>query len=158
MTQRIGRSRALVLGLSLVALAAGAQQGETGRQGAGQAGAAVLWLMGGLAGIEELLEPGFSVEKIVATVGYFVPPPAGQAQMPQRAGNVAGARSTTSDPRNYLSAAQIDTLLPLMRELEGNPFPSPSKAKGMQQAVDSVLSKAQQKEWESYLASVQKQL
>ena len=59
------------------------------------------------------------------------------------------------DPRLYLSKSQIELLKPLLRALEVNPMPSPSKARAIQAEVDSILTGDQKKayaDWRKAMA------
>jgi hypothetical protein len=54
------------------------------------------------------------------------------------------------DPALFFSAAQVDSLTPLMQALWKNPFPTPSGARSLESAVDAILTPAQKAERDSF--------
>jgi len=54
------------------------------------------------------------------------------------------------DAKLMLTAAQVDALLPVLLELQKNPFPTPSQAKKAAAAVDAALTKQQKDAYGKY--------
>jgi hypothetical protein len=55
------------------------------------------------------------------------------------------------DAKLMLTAAQVDALLPVLLDLQKNPFPTPSQAKKVAATVDATLSKQQKDAYEKYV-------
>jgi len=54
------------------------------------------------------------------------------------------------DAKLMLTAAQVDALLPVLLDLQKNPFPTPSQAKKAAAIVDATLTKQQKDAYEKY--------
>jgi len=55
------------------------------------------------------------------------------------------------DAKLMLTAAQVDALLPVLLDLQKNPFPTPSQAKKVAATVDATLTKQQKDAYEKYV-------
>jgi hypothetical protein len=55
------------------------------------------------------------------------------------------------DPKLFLTAKQVDAVVPALQELRANPFPTPGKAKQVQAAIDAALTKQQRDAWAGYV-------
>lgn len=55
------------------------------------------------------------------------------------------------DPKLFLTAKQVDALVPMLKDLQQNPFPTPGKAKQAQATLDSALTKQQKDAWDKYV-------
>ena len=96
---------------------------------------------------------GFSVEGLMFELSLFMPAGQGGGGAGGTGGGApGGARQGSSfritrDPALFLTADQVDRILPIMRDLKASPFPTPSRAKTIQAGVDEVLTKAQKAAW-----------
>jgi hypothetical protein len=114
------------------------------------------------------LQGGFSVEKLLFELSMFMPQRqgapgtsgAGGPQAPAAQGAAPTQRGTqfrlTRDPALFLTGDQIAALLPIMKDLKASPFPTPSRAKTIQAALDGVLTKAQKAGWERTMKDLEK--
>ena len=124
--------------------------------------------MGGGGGGAALQPIGgnFSVDNLVAMIGYFLPAQEFQFQGTNRRGSQANEnqRGDVSfqiprvDPKYHLSSDQIDTLLATLEALHENTYPSPAKGKRMQKDVEETLTKDQKREWDKYVKELQKRI
>jgi hypothetical protein len=113
---------------------------------------------------------GFSVPALVFELslflpeGSFFPRGAGRGQGDQggaREGQGKGGQGPgrfTRDPALFLSAAQVDSLTPIMQALWKNPFPTPSGARALEATIDAVLSQGQKAERDAFRAERAKRL
>jgi len=119
---------------------------------------------------------GFSVERLVQELSAFLPeeyarlraapggqgqgqpgaqPQAGQPQAGQRPGGINLPRFKR-DPGLMLTARQVDTLLPVLFDLQKTPFPTPSQAKKVTATVEAALTKQQKDAWDRYVKELAK--
>jgi len=125
--------------------------------------AAAVFLLSAAFGFAQNAPPssqGFSVPNLLFELSLFLPqkeanfyrPPGQSGLSPQGGGQhgsgpQGGGRGSVMvverDPKLFLTAAQIDILVPLLQALYKQPFPSPSQAKKLQATVDGILTAAQ---------------
>ncbi len=55
------------------------------------------------------------------------------------------------DAKLYLTAKQVDALMPVLQDLQASPYPTPGKAKQHQATLDGTLSKQQKDAWAAYV-------
>jgi len=122
---------------------------------------------------------GFSVENVLMELSLFMPEQyAGFRGSPGRPGGAGGPGGsggpgaaagagqpggrTSQQPNRFvipefkrdaklmLTAAQIDALLPVLLDLQKNPFPTPSQAKKVAATVEATLTKQQKDAYQKY--------
>jgi hypothetical protein len=60
------------------------------------------------------------------------------------------------DEKLYLTRGQVERLLPILQDMKQSVFPSPSKARKLQAAIDEVLTREQKAAWQKLVAEMDK--